>query len=80
MYKIVEFAKVVNGWKSFTIFPKTSILDVWQGSEYASDKGFSRIRSQILTFYRNYAVCQIQKQSDISRGLEKFQIQLFLLF
>ena len=30
------FAKIVNGWKAFTIFPKQLTLDVWQGSEYAS--------------------------------------------
>ena len=30
------FAKIVKNEKPFTIFVKTSILDVWQGSEYAS--------------------------------------------
>ena len=30
------FAKIVNEWKLLTIFEKNSILDVWQGSEYAS--------------------------------------------
>ena len=30
------FAEIVNRWKSFTFFVKHSILDVWQGSEYAS--------------------------------------------
>ena len=31
-----RFAKIVNGYKLLTIFTKRSILDVWQGSEYAS--------------------------------------------
>ena len=31
------FAKTVKNEKAFTIFAKTSILDVWQGSEYASE-------------------------------------------
>ena len=31
------FAKIVKNEKPFTIFVKTSILDVWQGSEYASE-------------------------------------------
>ena len=31
------FAKIVKNEKLFTIFVKTSILDVWQGSEYASE-------------------------------------------
>ena len=31
------FAKIVKNEKLFTICAKTSILDVWQGSEYASE-------------------------------------------
>ena len=30
------FAKMVNGLKLLTVFTKSSILDVWQGSEYDS--------------------------------------------
>ena len=30
------FAKIINGWKTLTIFAKRSILDIWLGSEYAS--------------------------------------------
>ena len=30
------FEKINNGWKLLTIVEKSSILDVWQGSEYAS--------------------------------------------
>ena len=30
-------AKIVKNEKPFTTFAKTSILDVWQGSEYASE-------------------------------------------
>ena len=32
-----NFAKIVKNEKLFTILAKTSILDVWQGSEYASE-------------------------------------------
>ena len=32
-----HFAKIVTNEKRFTIFVKTSILDVWQGAEYASE-------------------------------------------
>ena len=35
--KMELFAKIVKNEKPFTIFAKTSILDVWQGSEYASE-------------------------------------------
>ena len=31
------FEKIVKNEKPFTIFVKTSILDVWQDSEYASE-------------------------------------------
>ena len=33
------FAKIVDGLKLLTIFLKNWILDVWQGSEYASVAG-----------------------------------------
>ena len=34
--KTVCFVKIVNDFKWVTIFTKRPILDVWQGSEYAS--------------------------------------------
>ena len=34
------FAKIVNGYKSLIIFVERSILEIWQGSQYASE-GFS---------------------------------------
>ena len=34
------FVSIVKKEKPYTIFVKTSILDVWQGSEYASDLAF----------------------------------------
>ena len=34
--KIELFTKIVNGWKFFTIFAKSSIVDVWLSSECAS--------------------------------------------
>ena len=34
--KMERFAKLVNGWKQLTIFAKSFILDVEQGSECAS--------------------------------------------
>ena len=32
-----SIVKIVNGWKVLTIFAKSTVLDVWLGSEYASD-------------------------------------------
>ena len=34
--KMDLFMKIIHGWEPFTIFAKTSILDVWLGSEYAT--------------------------------------------
>ena len=34
--KMEVFAKIVNGFQLITIFAKSSFLDVWQGSEYAT--------------------------------------------
>ena len=35
-FKIERFEKIVEDFELLTIFAKRSILDVWQGSEYAS--------------------------------------------
>ena len=35
--KMELFAKLVNHFQSLNIFPKSSILDIYQGSDYASD-------------------------------------------
>ena len=32
--KTTLFAEIVNGWKPFTIFVKSSILDIWLVHEY----------------------------------------------
>ena len=34
--KVELSLKIANGWKLLTISAKSSILDVWQGSEYTS--------------------------------------------
>ena len=35
-FKMEIFAKIVNGFQPLTFFAKSSIVEVWQGSEYAS--------------------------------------------
>ena len=32
------FVEVVNGWKLLNIFAESSLLDIWLGSECASDE------------------------------------------
>ena len=39
------FAKIVNGYKPFTIFVKGAILDVWQGSEYVTDSSSEKLKN-----------------------------------
>ena len=34
-----RFAKIANGWKPLNIFTKSSILDVWLGSECSECPG-----------------------------------------
>ena len=41
------FTKIFNDWKS-TIFAKRSILDVWQGFDYAAGQDKKYIRTQIV--------------------------------
>ena len=36
MKKKNVFAGIANGWKSLTIFAKSLIFDIWQGSEYTA--------------------------------------------
>ena len=35
--KMERFTKIVNGLNPLTVFAKSFVLDVWQGSEFASD-------------------------------------------
>ena len=49
-----RFAKVVNRYKPLTIFPRSSILHVWLGSEYVSASQYLTITCFIL----NYVVAE----------------------
>ena len=46
--KMELFAIIVNGWKLLTLFTKSSILHVWQGFQYTSDRKYTgQIKSRI---------------------------------
>ena len=45
------FAEIFNGWKPLTIVAKSSILDVWQVSEYASACTMKTLITWPLTAY-----------------------------
>ena len=66
------FAKIVNGWNPLTNHAKSSILDVWQGSEYTSavqsnsPESFfiKRLVDYMVTSTKKLVNCQM-KFSDI---------------
>ena len=43
------FAKTANYWKLLTVFAKKFILDVWQGSRYASAQQQANTCFQVLS-------------------------------
>ena len=49
--KMKPFAKLVNGFKPLTTFAKTSILDLWLGSEYASGHESAFLTGHLLNDY-----------------------------
>ena len=49
--KMKPFAKLFNGFKPLTTFAKTSVLDVWLGSEYASGHESAFLTGQLLNDY-----------------------------
>ena len=52
--KMEYFAKIVNGFETLTIFAKRSVLDVWQGFEYASSSHqIFTISGNNISFSRN---------------------------
>ena len=51
------FTKIVTRYKSLTIFTKHSILDVWQGSEYACVLQYLAI----ITSIKYLIICVIVK-------------------
>ena len=67
--KMALFAKIFNSWKSLTIYAKSSILDVWLSSEYASASFFPKILHILL-------------RKGVSRGkkLGKLRNEYFQMF
>ena len=45
-FKIEGFAKIVDGWKTSSIFAKRSIPDVWKRSEYGEQVYICRVKKQ----------------------------------
>lgn len=54
------FAKILNGRKLFSIFAKSSMLDVCEGSEYPS-----KIQSMLLVCLRNSIIRTLREKTKI---------------
>ena len=75
------FNKKVNGFYPLTIFAKHSILDVWQGSEYASGllkllcRGWIQGKVDICqTDYSIYLKLRISPYSEVIHGISTFKL------
>ena len=58
--KLEHFAKIVKKWKSFTIFAKTSFLDVWEIPHYAS-KLASKVKGASFLNQFKYQMGMVEK-------------------
>ena len=63
--KMEVFTKIVNGFQPFTVFIKSSILDIWLGYEYAfGDQAYSlkfkttALRRTDIGYIYNYIPCE----------------------
>ena len=64
--KIELFVKIVSGWKLLTIFAKSFILDIWQGSEYASGPNEWLKKVQIRIYMQSYQMWSYIKAIQIN--------------
>ena len=64
--KIELFVKIVSGWKLLTIFAKSFILDIWRGSEYASDPNEWLKKVQIRIYMQSYQMGSYIKAIQIN--------------
>ena len=76
------FAKTVKNEKPFTIFAKTSTLDVWQGPEYASqlDVSFLNELKGRLTFAASkvlFAYLHLPSAEPYSEHLQTSKMECF---
>ena len=58
--KVKLFAITIKSWNPISIYAKTSTVDVWQGSEYASELT-SKCKLRMLQFQINLNIKGIRK-------------------
>ena len=84
------FAKIVNSWKSLTIFAKASIFDVLLASEYASanrkcfprcSRKISRIKVTLWWSYGEYKCQRLRPFLELLQKIGKQKLmECFILF
>ena len=60
------FAKITKNEKPFIIFSKTSILDVWQGSEYDSE-----LSSQPSFIFKSIQISEVTDNPLLGKNKKK---------
>ena len=69
------FVKIVNGFSFLTIFAKSSIMDVWQDSEFASEASNDLrkwLHLRCMTgFWTHLSINYFQKTIACSMAIEK---------
>ena len=59
------FAKIVNGWKPWTVFVKISFIDFWQGLKYAFDQGYLGWGVHAQSNYDSINLLSVQSVSTV---------------
>ena len=78
-FRMVLLAKIVNAWKSLTIFAKGSILDVWQGFEYVFTLASPQHAIQISLLNSISSIVDYFTISDTLTGWKLFLFGVFLV-
>ena len=62
---MIIFAKLVNSYTSLTIFVKSSILDVWKGSEYDSSRNLGHNILKLCSILEKFALTTSKEVLDV---------------
>ena len=68
IYEMQLLAKIINSFQPLTIFATVTILDVWQGSEYACEQQVG------TSFLKIYWIWQVSHYNCLVLNLKAFQL------
>ena len=75
--KMELFAKLVNNWKLLHFFSKSSIRDIWQGSEYASAEWKVNCFARFCNILQSKITCIFCHFSTVIPRLETLSLLVF---